>query len=59
MRTFWEIAARLVDHMFFVYILVISCFGFQGWICVLIASFPGLCIRFTFKQYIYLYFMSA
>ena len=31
-----------------VVILVISCFGFEGWILVLIASVPGLCILFTF-----------
>ena len=30
-------------------ILVISRFGFDGWIWVLIASVPGLCIRFTFN----------
>ena len=26
-------------------------FGFEGWICVLIASIPGLCILFTFIKY--------
>ena len=31
-------------------ILVISRFGFKGWIGVLIASVPGLCILFTFKH---------
>ena len=31
-------------------ILVISCFGFEGWIWVLIASVPDLCILFTFFQ---------
>ena len=39
MAIFWEIAA----HSFFV-ILVISRFGFKGWILVLIASVPDLCI---------------
>ena len=29
-------------------ILVISRFGFEGWIWVLIAPVPGLCILFTF-----------
>ena len=29
-------------------ILVISRFGFEGWIWVLIASVPDLCIRFNF-----------
>ena len=28
-------------------ILVISRFGYEGWIWVLIASFPDLCILFT------------
>ena len=32
-------------------ILVISRFGFEGWIWVLIASVPDLCILFTFKGY--------
>ena len=53
MATFWEIAAHLVDHMFsFVFrlfvILVISHFGFEGWVWVLIASVPDRCILFTF-----------
>ena len=30
-------------------ILVISRFGFDGWIRVLIASVPDLCILFTFN----------
>ena len=30
-------------------ILVISRFGFEGWIWVLIATIPDLCILFTFK----------
>ena len=38
MATFWEIAAHLVDPMFSFVILVISHFGFEGWIWVLIAS---------------------
>ena len=25
------------------------CFGFESWICVLIASVPDLCILFAFK----------
>ena len=31
-------------------ILVISRFGFEGWIWVLIASVPDLCIRFPFTS---------
>ena len=50
--SFWEIAAHSVDHMFSLYllfvILVISRFGFEGWIWVLFASVPDLCILFTF-----------
>ena len=53
MATFWEIAAHSVDLMFsFVFrlfvILVISGFGFEGWIWVLIASVPDIWILFTF-----------
>ena len=35
--------------LYFAYfvILVISRFGFEGWVWVLIASVPGLCILFT------------
>ena len=43
MDTFWEIAAHALDHMFSLYIKVISRFGLEGWIWVLIASVPGLC----------------
>ena len=55
MATIWEIAAHSIDHMFsFVFwlfvILVISHSGFEGWIRVLIASVPDLCILFTFFQ---------
>ena len=55
MVTFWERAAHSVEHKFSLYfdylffvILFISCFGFEGWIWVLIASVPGLCIVFPF-----------
>ena len=53
MATFWEIANHSIDHMFSLYfdyyvILVISRFGFEGWIAVLIASVHDLCILFTF-----------
>ena len=34
--------------LYFDYILVIFRFGFEGWIWVLIASVPDLCIRLTF-----------
>ena len=50
MATFRAIAAQSVDHMFSLYILVISRFGFEGWIWVLIASVPGLCILFTLNR---------
>ena len=54
MATFWERAAHSVGHMFSLYfdyflIVVIPRFGFEGWIWVLIASVPGLCILFTFR----------
>ena len=32
-------------------ILVISCFGFEGWSWVLIASVPDLCILLTFTTF--------
>ena len=53
MATFWEIYAHSVDHMFSLYfdyfiILVISRFGFEGWIWVQIASVLGFCILLTF-----------
>ena len=48
MATFLEIAAHSVDHMFSLYFVVISRFGFEGWIWVQIAEVPDLCIRFTF-----------
>ena len=48
---FWEIAAHSVDHMFSLYFdylyFFIFQFGFEGWIWVLIASVPGLCIFCT------------
>ena len=52
MATFWKIAAHSVDHVFsFVFglivILVISHFGFEGCIWVLIASIPDLCMLHT------------
>ena len=46
MATFWEIAAHSVDHMFSLY-FDYQC-SFEGWIWVLIASVPDLCIVFTF-----------
>ena len=55
MATFWETAAHSVDNLFtlnvfllFV-ILVISHFGFEGWIWFLIASVPDHCLLATFK----------
>ena len=53
---FLEKAARSVGCVFsllyfwlFV-VLVVSRFGFEGWIYVLIASGPGLCMPFTFNR---------
>ena len=52
MATFWERAAHSVDHMFSLYfdfvILVISCFGFEGGIWVLVAPVLGHCILVYF-----------
>ena len=53
MATFWEIAAQSVDHMFslcFCYNFSYFRFGVEGWIWVQIASFPDLCILFTFSN---------
>ena len=49
MATFREEAAHSVLTMCSLCILTIfTRFGFEGWIWVLIASVPGLCILFTF-----------
>ena len=53
MVIFWEGAARSVEHVFsscfdYFVVLVNSRFGFEGWIWVLIASVPGLCILRTY-----------
>ena len=50
--------ARSVYHMFSkiiltFLILVISCFGDEGWILVLIALIPDLCIEFTLTRTLY------
>ena len=55
MATFWKITTNSVDHMFSMYfdylqLKVISRFGYEGWIWVLIASVPDLCILFTSKK---------
>ena len=49
---FWERAANSGDHMFSLYfdccvVFVVSRFGFLGWVWVLAASFPDICILFT------------
>ena len=54
MATFWEIAARLVGHLFslsFVYLLYlfISRFGFKSGIRLLIAPVPVHCFSITIK----------
>ena len=57
MATFGELLTRLticslcILTTVFV-ISVISRFGFEGWIWVVIASAPGLCIRFTLSKYL-------
>ena len=48
MATFWEKAAHSIHHMFSLCFDYITCFGFECWIWLLIASVPGLCILFTF-----------
>ena len=51
---FWERAAHSADRMLFLFclfvILVISRFGFEGCIWVLIASVPVLCILFSIQN---------
>ena len=59
--TVLEISAHSINHnVLFVFllfvILVISRFGFESWIWVLIASVPDLCILFTFCV-LYLYYL--
>ena len=57
MASFWEIAAHSVDNNVFFFffllfvILVISRRGFEGWIWVLIASVPDLCILLVILYY--------
>ena len=52
MATLWERASHSVYHVIFVFYifvtLVISHFGFKVETLVLIASFPGHCLPFTF-----------
>ena len=54
MANFLERAALSVDHMFFMsllfVILVISRYGFEGGIWVLITPVPGHCILVTFRN---------
>ena len=66
MVIFWERAAHSVDQLFSLYfdysfvILVISRFVFEGWIWVLFALFPGLCILFTFiKLYLIIVYVEG
>ena len=51
MAAFLEIAAHSVDHMFSCILticnIVISRYGFEGWIWVPIASVPDLCKLLT------------
>ena len=56
MAIFREIAAHSVDHMFYLCFdficnfsnFIISYFGFEGWIWVLVASVPGFCMLLTY-----------
>ena len=56
MATFWERAAHLVGLTIYPLCILTICnysfpvFGFEGWIWVLIASVPGLCILLTYKN---------
>ena len=50
MTTFLEIAAHSVDHMLSICKFYYSRFGFEGWIWVLIAPVPDLCILFTIAK---------
>ena len=55
MATFWEIAAHSVDHVFSFVVwlfvmLVVSNSGFVGWVWVLVALVPDLCVLLTFKK---------
>ena len=52
MATFWKIAAHSVNHVLFCILTIFNIryfpFGFEGWIWVLMASVPDLCILLTF-----------
>ena len=55
--TFWEIAARLVGHLFllsffYLYYLFISRFGFKSGIWLKIAPVPVHCFSITFFKFI-------
>ena len=60
MASFWEIIAHFTRLTIFslciltIVILVISRFGFEGWIWIPIASVPDLCILFTFIIFTYM-----
>ena len=58
MAIFWEGAAHSVDHMFSLYTLDISRFGFEGGIWVLIAPVPGHCILVTITEDVTIIFVS-
>ena len=55
MVTFWEIAVHLVDQcMFSLYFLKFKLFpvlGLRAGFLVMIASVPGPCIPFTFRNF--------
>ena len=53
MTTFSEIAAHSFDCMWLFVILVISRFVFDGWIWVLNASVPGLCILLLSRNHVF------
>ena len=55
MATFWEIAARLIGHVFslsfvYLYFLFISHFGYKSGIKILIAPVPVHCFSITLNR---------
>ena len=50
MATFLKKVAHSVDQMFSLHFDYLLCFGFEGWIWVLIALVPALCIPFYFDK---------
>ena len=67
MATFWETKVSAcflgVQHVLFVFLLfvklIISRFGFEGWIGVLIAPVPDLCMLFTFVIVLVIFLLTG